>query len=255
VWTSLPHTRAAPSTSRRPRGWNFRSASQILACAIHPREGHWNPLGAEASSGSTPGMNRASHEGLEAVCVDLTSTYTRCALTLAATPGLEFQKRKPDYQRKTHLKLPDRSTWDHNASTSDLLSFRTLCTPRTSQPPRISPHSTNPENPTPLSPPTHTAPSRLAHPSPLITLANTHHPNTSPAPPTLDSQRTSPAPPTLNSQRQNESCREGQSIRESAWYEHPSVEIGNDEGTVAAAVAAAARDGAESDERVNESPG
>jgi hypothetical protein len=233
-------------------------------------------------------MNCACHEGLEAGCGDLTSTHTSCALILAATPGLEFQKAKPETglgnsrrpkrkgartrspraqvktpcgalcipnqnlpshpQRKTHLKLPDRSTSDHNGSTSDLLSFRTLCTPRTSQPPRISPHSTNPENPTPLSPPTHTAPSRLAHPSPLITLANTHHPNTSPAPPTLDSQRTSPAPPTLNSQRQNESCREGQSVRESAWRKHPSVEIGNDEGTVAAAVAAAARDGAESDE-------
>jgi hypothetical protein len=96
VWTSLPHTRAAPSPSRRRRGWNFRSASQIQACAIHPREGHWDPLGAEASSDSTPGMNRASHKGLEAVCVDLTSTHTHCALTLAATPGLEFQKRKPD---------------------------------------------------------------------------------------------------------------------------------------------------------------
>jgi hypothetical protein len=94
VW--LRKTRSAHTLVATPRGWNFRSASQILACAIHPRESHWDPLGAEASSGSTPGMNRASHEGLEAVCVDLTSTHTRCALNLAATPGLEFQKRKPD---------------------------------------------------------------------------------------------------------------------------------------------------------------
>jgi hypothetical protein len=190
-------------------------------------------------------MNRASHKGLETGLGN--SRRPKCKGARTQSPRAQVKtpcgalripnQNLPSHpQRKTHLKLPDRSTWDHNASTIDLLSFRTLCTPQTSQPPRISPHSTNPENPPPLSPPTHTAPSRLAHPSPLITLANTHHPNTS------------PAPPTLNSQRQNESCRQGQSVLESAWPKHPSVEIENDEGTVAAAVAAAARDGAESDE-------
>jgi hypothetical protein len=70
-----------------PLAWKSTIKIHHAATAIHPREGNGDPLGAEASSGSTPGMNCGSHEGLEPGCGDLAVTPSRSAHTLAGTPS------------------------------------------------------------------------------------------------------------------------------------------------------------------------